>query len=334
MNKRWLITGGCGFIGINLLKRIFLKKGNSVRIVDNFKSGKHNHLINNFPHVRNINIDSKIPPLKDNDCQLIQADIINYEIALKVCSDIDNVVHLAANTGVTPSINDPLQDCFTNVIGTVNYLDAARKTKVKSFIFASSGAPAGDVEPPIHEEIVPKPVSPYGSSKLAGEAYCSSFYKTFNLNTIALRFGNVYGPGSIFKESVVAKFIKNAISNKPIFINGDGNQTRDFIYVDDIVSAILLASESRGLGGNVFQIATYKETTVFELANKIKKLVKDKLNIDTQINFKSPLLGDVKRNYSDTTKAQDMLLWKSKTNLDKGLNETLIYFTELRKIGN
>ena len=93
------------------------------------------------------------------------------------------------------------------------------------------------MEPPIHEEIVPKPISPYGSSKLAGEAYCSSFYKSFSLNTIALRFGNVYGPGSIFKE-VVTKFIKNAISNKPIFINGDGNQTRDFIFVDDIVNAL------------------------------------------------------------------------------------------------
>lgn len=333
MNKRWLVTGGCGFIGINLLKKLFSEKCNSVRIIDNFKNGKHDHLLDIIPNVNNINIDSDIPPLRENECQLIQADIVNYDLAVKLCFDIDNVVHLAANTGVAPSIKDPLQDCLTNVIGTVNYLDGARRANVKSFIFASSGAPAGDVEPPIHEEIVPKPISPYGSSKLSGEAYCSSFYKTFSLNTIALRFGNVYGPGSIFKESVVAKFIKNAISNKPMFINGDGNQTRDFIYIDDIVNAIILASQSNGLGGNVFQIATHKETTVYELASRIKAIVKDKLDIDAEIKFKKPLLGDVKRNYSDTTKARNMLCWNSEMNIDEGLIETLCYFLELRKVG-
>ena len=149
---------------------------------------------------------------------------------MKVAKGIDTIIHLAANTGVGPSIEKPQVDMSVNIIGTFNYLEASRVNKISKFIFASSGAPIGEVEPPIHEEIPPHPLSPYGASKLAGEGYCSAYKNTFGIETVVLRFGNVYGPGSINKSSVVAKFIRKAINGDILEIYGDGMQTRDFIY--------------------------------------------------------------------------------------------------------
>ena len=140
-----------------------------------------------------------------------------------------------------PSVENPRLDMECNVIGTLNMLEGARMHKVKRFIFASSGAPIGECEPPIHEEMAPHPVSPYGASKLAGEGYCSAYFRTFDVETIALRFGNVYGPGSGHKNSVVAKFIRQAMQGETLEIYGDGKQTRDFIYIDDLIQAICLA---------------------------------------------------------------------------------------------
>ena len=151
-----------------------------------------------------------------NQVELIVGDIRDADKTLKVCKGIDVIVHLAANTGVGPSVEDPRTDMEANIIGTFNMLDAARQNKVKKFIFASSGAPIGECEPPIHEELAPHPVSPYGASKLAGEGYCSAYYRTFDVSTVALRFGNVYGPGSSHKSSVLAKFIRQALSGKNV----------------------------------------------------------------------------------------------------------------------
>ena len=133
---------------------------------------------------------------------------------------------------------------------------------MKRFVFASSGAPVGEVKLPIHEELAPHPVSPYGASKLAGEGYCSAYYRTYGLETVALRFGNVYGPGSTHKGSVVAKFIRQALAGETLEIYGDGTQTRDFIYVDDLIKAIWQASRVPNIGGEESQIATNRETTL------------------------------------------------------------------------
>ena len=218
-------------------------------------------------------------------------------------------------------------------------LEASRQNKIQKFIFASSGAPLGEVNPPIHEEIAPKPVSPYGASKLAGEAYCSAYYRTFGLKTISLRFGNVYGPRSKHKSSVVAKFLKRALSGEPLEIYGDGNQTRDFIYIDDLIQAIILAVNPQSSASNthcsvlspspwgeVFQIATYKETTVNEIAAKIKEIVESFLDQSVKIVHTSPRIGDVRRNYSDISKAKKILGYKPKYDLDKGLRATFEYF--------
>jgi dTDP-4-dehydrorhamnose reductase len=197
---------------------------------------------------------------------------------------------------------------MSNVIGTLNYLEAARHNGVGRFVFASSGGTTiGEAEPPIHEEMVPHPVSPYGASKLAGEGYCSAYYRTFGIDTVALRFGNVYGPLSGHKNSVVARFIKRATSGEVLEIYGDGTQTRDFVFVGDLISAIRLAATVDGVGGEVFQIATSAETTVQELTQKLLPALAAAGVKDVEVRNTEERRGEVRRNYADTSKAERML---------------------------
>ena len=213
-------------------------------------------------------------------------------------------------------------------IGTLNCLEACRHHRIRSFVFASSGAAIGECEPPLHEELPAHPVSPYGASKLAGEAYCSAYKHSFGIETVVLRFGNCYGPYSTHKGSVVAKFIKDAFAAKSWEIFGDGNQTRDFIYVDDITRAIVLAAEVGHIGGEVFQIATSCETTVAALAEKLA-LVLGRYRIKVPKSFNSgPRVGDVKRNFSDTSKARARLGWSAQVSLEDGLDRTVRWFQE------
>jgi len=197
---------------------------------------------------------------------------------------------------------------------------------VRRFIFASSGAPVGECEPPIHEEIVPHPVSPYGASKLAGEAYCSAYFRTFGIETVVLRFGNVYGPISGQKNSVVAKFIKRAMEGKPLEIYGNGKQTRDFIYIDDIINSIRLSAIVERIGGQVFQIATNRESTINELVEELLTVLSGNGYDNIEIRYGEPRLGDVRRNYSDTSKAKKLLNWQNGINLEKGLKKTINWF--------
>jgi UDP-glucose 4-epimerase len=256
--------------------------------------------------------------------RLIVGDIKDYDTCHCSCEDVDMIVHLAANTGVAPSVENPRSDMESNVIGTFNMLEAARKKGVKKFIFASSGAPIGECDPPIHEEKAARPVSPYGASKLAGEGYCSAYYRTFGVKTVALRFGNVYGPRSGHKSSVVAKFIRQAMEGETCEIYGDGSQTRDFIYIDDLIDAILKAADA-DMGGEVFQIATSKEHTVNEVAGMLRSQLA-KAGITMKIEYGKVRLGDVKRNYSDTSKAKKRLGWEARTELPAGLEKTVAWF--------
>ncbi len=319
-SNRWLITGGCGFIGSSLIA-ILLKNNpeTSIRVLDNFSVGTKDDL---FEAISFINNDTELP---SNAIEFIEGDIRDAEACNKSSEGIDTIVHLAANTGVAPSVENPRFDMETNVIGTFNMLDAARQHNVKKFIFASSGPTVGEAEPPIHEEKVQKPVSPYGTSKLAGEAYCSSYFQTFGIKTVSLRFGNVYGPLSKHKSSLVAKFLRQAFDGTTLEIYGDGNQTRDFIYIDDLIQAIILSTESDA-GGEVFQIATHNETTVNEITDKIKELFERETGEKVNILHGQTRLGDVKRNYSDISKAKRMLGFSPGFDLDKGLKNTFDYF--------
>jgi len=327
---RWLITGGCGFIGTSLIKRLVEEGGHFVRVVDNLTVGTRDDLarVCQFTEIPPSSLSTQHSALStaSNSVELIVGDILDENLAIQAAQGMDIIVHLAANTGVAPSVENPRMDCLTNVIGTLNYLEAARHNSVKRFVFASSGAPVGEVDPPIHEELAPHPVSPYGASKLAGEGYCSAYYRTYGVETVVLRFGNVYGPGSGHKSSVVAKFIRRAMQNEPLEIYGDGNQTRDFIFIDDLVEAIWLAATKPNIGGEIFQIATSKETAIAELVDILVPLLGEMGINNIQVRYEAPRLGDVRRNFSDTTKAKDMLGWKPKVNLKYGLTKTVIFF--------
>lgn len=319
----WLITGGCGFVGTSLISYLQAEGGHQVRVLDNLSTGTREdlELVCSFVEKGVDAIDTTVLGV-----ELIVGDILDEDLALVVTKGVDVIVHLAANTGVGPSVENPRADCNTNVLGTFNYLEAARHNDIKRFIFASSGAPIGEIEPPIHEEVPPHPVSPYGASKLAGEGYCSVYNKSFGIDTVALRFGNVYGPGSIHKRSVIAKFIRQALSGETLEIFGDGSQTRDFIYIDDLIRAIVLASTSANIGGEVFQIATNHETTVGEIAEKLAALLERKGISDISIINSESRIGDVQRNFSDTRKAKSRLGWSATTDLYAGLKKTVNYF--------
>jgi UDP-glucose 4-epimerase len=323
----WLITGGCGFIGTALIRELVAEGGHAVRVLDSLTVGTRDDLaaVSNF-----VEGDGS-GPFPGSGVELVVGDILDEGLARQVVREADVIVHLAANTGVEPSVRDPRKDCVTNVIGTLNYLEAARHAGVGRFVFASSGAPLGEVEPPLHEELAPHPVSPYGASKLAGEGYCSAYWRTFGVETVALRFGNVYGPGSTHKGSAVARFVKRTMAGQPIEVYGDGTQTRDFIYVDDLIRAVRLAATVEGIGGEAFQIATSSETTVSELVGKLLPAMAEFGIPEPEVRRAAPRLGDVRRNYSDTTKAKEMLGWKAEVGLDEGLRRTVVYFVGLAR---
>ena len=329
MGMKWLITGGCGFIGTSLIRTLEAEGGHQVRVLDNLSTGTRDDLslVCSFNELSPEEVKGG-----PEGVELLVGDILDEKLAVTVAKDVDVIVHLAANTGVGPSVEDPRADMLANVIGTFNYLEAARINKIPRFIFASSGAPAGEVEPPIHEELPPHPVSPYGASKLAGEGYCSAYSRSFGVDTVALRFGNVYGPGSVHKNSVVAKFIRRALEGKPLEIFGDGSQTRDFIYIDDLIEAVILAATRPNIGGETFQIATNRETTVGEMTEQLVKALQASGIEGVQVINAETRVGDVKRNYSDTSKAKVQLGWQPKTELDEGLRKTVAYFLNERSV--
>lgn len=332
MGLNWLVTGGCGFIGVNLIERL-LAGGNYVRVLDNLSVGTREALaaVAEFDEL-------SAPDATGNGwggagthasaLQLVVGDILDEDAAAQTSVGADVIVHLAANTGVGPSIEDPRHDCVTNVLGTLNMLEAARRNNVRRFVFASSGAPVGEVEPPIHEELAPHPVSPYGASKLSGEGYCSAYYRSFGVETVALRFGNVYGPRSSHKGSVVAKFIRRTMEGRPLEIYGDGGQTRDFIYIVDLVEAIMLGATRSGVGGEIFQVATNSETTVLELVGLLNKALAQAGVPEVPVVHSAARLGDVRRNYSDTSKAEMSLGWKAAVDLEDGLCKTVAWFRD------
>lgn len=319
----WLITGGCGFLGTALIKRLVQQSNHSIRVLDNLTTGTREDLalVAQFSELA-----SGATQGAPSGVELVVGDIMDDQLALTVSQGCDIIVHFAANTGVGQSVENPRADMLANVVGTFNYLEAARINKIPRLIFASSGAQAGEVEPPIHEELPPHPVSPYGASKLAGEGYCSAYKRTFGIDTVMLRFGNVYGPGSVHKSSVVAKFIRRALAGESLEIYGDGTQTRDFIYIDDLIDAVLLAATVPAIGGEAFQIATNRETTVGEMAEKLVSTMKAAGVTDIKLVNAETRLGDVKRNFSDTSKAKKMLGWQPQVTLGDGLQKTVAYF--------
>jgi UDP-glucose 4-epimerase len=299
-----LVSGGAGFIGVNLA-RVLAARGYRTRCFDNFSTGLR---------------DDAVAAGYD---EIVAGDIRDLDAFTKASQDCRFLVHLAAQAGVPLSVADPLQDCDVNVLGTLNALIAARDTGVDGFVFASSSAPLGDITPPSHEGIVPRPKSPYGASKLAGEGYCSAFAGSYDLATTALRFTNVYGPYSYHKGSVVAAFCKRASAGEPVVIYGDGSQTRDFIYVDDLCSGITTAMES-GAKGTVAHLGSGVETTVLDVAHEVAR----RFGGDIAVEHRPERVGDVMHSNADISYARERFGFAPKVELSEGLDRTVAWFEQ------
>jgi UDP-glucose 4-epimerase len=229
---------------------------------------------------------------------------------------MDAVVHLAALSGVAPSVAHPERDFRINVVGTFNVLDAARRAGCDRVVFASSGATLAGARPPLHEGLLPAPLSPYGVSKLYGEAALQAFEKSFGIAGVALRFSNVYGPFSLHKKSVVPTFLRRAVKKQPLVINGTGRQTRDFLYVDDVVRAILRALETNVTG--TLQLGTGVETSILSLARQVSEITGTRLRMDRRPQGSA----EAHRNYSDISLVRRVLRWQPNVGLQEGLTRS------------
>ena len=324
-----LITGGLGFIGNNLIDYLLKKKNvKKIIVIDNFSKSTDMYLksLIDYKYFRTPNLYVN----STQRVQLIKADILNYDFALKITKNIDYIVHLAAESGVDTSVKNPEKSFKINVTGTFNYLNAARINNIKGFIFPSSGAVFGDVKPPIDETLARNPISPYGSGKLSGETFCETFSKVFKLNTTILRFSNAYGRFSTHKTSVIAKFIQNILNNKSVTVNGDGEHTRDFIFVDDICSAIYKSlKNSKKL--QIYNVSTGKETSINKLISLIKKIISKYNKYAIKVKYSKERVGDMKRSFAKSNKIKKELNWNLKTDLKNGLMKTFEWYTIEKK---
>jgi UDP-glucose 4-epimerase len=256
--------------------------------------------------------------------ELVEAPLSDDRAVAAAVAGSDAVVHLAARAGIPDSVADPLGTFDVNVSQTVRLLDSARMAGCGRFVFASSNAAAGDHEPPADERDLPHPRSPYGASKLAGEAYCQAYAATYGIAATALRFSNAYGPRSLHKKSVVAAWLRAALAGEPVTIHGDGEQTRDFVFAGDLAAAVVAAIDAPAevVGGELFQVGTGRETTINGLAAAIGRAV----GRDLDVRHAPARAGDVRRNVSRVDKAAERLAYRAQMALDDGLAETARWF--------
>jgi len=297
-----LVTGGAGFIGSHLIPRL-LELGHSVTVLDNLSAGKLENLNEVLDHPK---------------FTFQRGDIRDKTLLDEVFDGVDSVIHLAALIDISASVADPIQNHEVNLNGTFNMLHASVKHKVEKFVFASSTAVYGDAKTlPIQEDTALHPISPYAASKVAGEAYCSAFANCYDIDTVALRFFNIYGPRSENSSysGVITKFFQKIIKGEVLTIDGDGEQTRDFVHVSDVVKAVILALQHEGLKGEVFNVCTGIPTSVNQLASTLK--------VDTgknpTIRHGPARIGDIRSSYGDPAKAAENLSFKASVDLKKGL---------------
>ncbi len=291
-----LVTGGCGFIGSTLV-RTLTASGRDVTVLDDLTGGSRGGL--------------------PSGIRLVQGSVTDRAALRAALVGAEAVVHLAAATSVLESVADPWPGFEVNVRGTLLALEEAVRAGVRRFVFASSNAAVGDQEGAIDETRPSSPASPYGASKAAGEAYCSAFRKARDLETVSLRFANAYGPFSAHKASVIAKFLRLLLDGRPLTVYGDGQQTRDFIFVQDVADAIGLAL-ARPLREPVLQIATGVETSVIDLVTGLSEVT----GIKPQITWLPQPAGEIRRNYSRVSRAESSLGFVARVPLRAGLRVT------------
>jgi len=310
VQEKYLVTGGAGFIGSNIVKK-FLEEGNFVRVLDNFATGRKEN-IEEF--------------LRNSNFELLEGDITDLETCKKAVSGIDFVLHQAAVPSVSRSVENPIVSNNANVLGTLNMLVSARDEKVKKFVYASSSSIYGD-NPDLlkREDFSVMPISPYALTKYAGERYSQIFYKIYGLPTICLRYFNVFGPKQNPDSpysAVIPKFIKALLNDETIVIFGDGNQSRDFTFVDNVVLANLLAVKSEQGLGEVFNIACNRKTSL----NELLELLKEISGKNIKYEYRKARAGDVLHSKADISKAKALLGYEPLIDIKKGLKRTFHWY--------
>jgi len=297
------VTGGAGFIGSHLVDRL-IDEGFEVVVLDDFSTGSLENL--------------RLHVGKDN-FHIVKGDVRNRVDVKKAVEDVDYIFHLAAIVSVELSIKNPVLVEEVNVGGTLNLLEESLSLDLKKFVYVSSCAVYGNPKYlPIDEEHPTKPLSPYGVSKLTAEHYCKVFYRIYGLKTVCLRLFNVYGPRQAVGpySGVIAKFVDRLKNGKPPIIYGDGKQTRDFIFVEDVVDACLRAMDSKKCVGEVVNIGSGIETSINELAQVISRLFGIE---EVKPVYAESRVGEIRRSCADISKAKKLLEFKSKISLEEGL---------------
>lgn len=309
MTKRlYLVTGGAGFIGSHITERL-TRDGHAVRVLDNFSSGK----------------PSNLESFKD-EVEVINGDIRDAKTVADAMADVHIVFHEAALGSVPRSVADPVTTHEVNITGTLNVLLAARDAGVRRLVYASSSSVYGDTEElPKHEQMMPRPLSPYALSKLAGEHYISIFNRVYGFEAVSLRYFNIFGPRQDPESeyaAVIPKFVTALIEGRAPVIFGDGHQSRDFTYVENVVEANLLASEAEGVAGQAFNVACGGRYSLLELLDRLKQAI----GSPVEPIHESARAGDVKDSQAAIESARDGFGYKVAVDFDEGLRRTVEWY--------
>ncbi|MBN1255109.1 MAG: SDR family oxidoreductase [Deltaproteobacteria bacterium] len=309
MHTLYLITGGAGFIGSHIVEEL-VSRGAGVRVIDNLSTGARENLLSAMDKI-----------------EFIEGDLRDPEVTARVMEGVDFVLHQAAIPSVPRSIKDPTGSTENNLNATLNLLMAARDAGVKRVVYASSSSVYGDSPTlPKEEDFIPAPLSPYAASKLAGEYYCQVFHHVYGLETVCLRYFNVFGPRQdplSEYAAVIPKFITLALGKKPLTIFGDGEQSRDFSFVANVVQANLLACEAEGVAGETFNVGCGDRISLNQLVKELQTIV----DADLKVEYTEPRPGDVKHSLASIKKAQKLMGYDPTVPLGEGLHRTAEWFT-------
>ncbi len=308
MFSKVLVTGGAGFIGSHVVDRL-AEMGVEVLVVDNLFTGK---------------VENLQKALEHGNVRFFEGDIRDGGIVERVVGEVEAVVHLAAIASVPFSVENPVLTNDVNVGGTLNLLDACVRKDVQRFVFVSSCAVYGEPSYlPVDEEHPVKPLSPYAASKVSAEVYCEVFGRVYGLGVVVLRLFNVYGSrqrGEDDYSGVISKFLKNMACGRPLVVFGDGEQTRDFVHVDDVVDAVLLALESEGAVGEVFNVGSGRSVSVNELVGVMGEV----FGVEVEVVYEKERAGDIRASCSDISKAQRILGYRPRVTLESGLRRLVL----------
>ena len=306
-----LITGGAGFIGSHIAAAL-VGQGNQVRVLDNLSTGSRNNLAHLYDGV-----------------ELLEADLTDADAVAAAVQGVDCVFHQAALASVPRSVEEPLATHAACVTGTLQLLSAAQKSGVRRVIYAASSSAYGDqVHGAKRETDLPAPLSPYAAAKLAGEHYCHAFFKTYGLETVVIRYFNVFGPRqdpASEYSAVIPLFVTAMLRGKAPHVHGDGTQSRDFTYIDNVVHGNLLASQAKEVAGKTFNIATGKQITLLDLIEAIN----DVLGSSITPTFGPPRAGDVHESLADISSARNCLDYEPTVSFEEGLRRSIDYYRSL-----